>query len=254
MINFFYNTNPAIQTLIAAFIAFLFNLFGAGTIFFFKRDIKNKIDILLSIAAGIMLASTFFSLIIPALTYSANNIKPAINCATGILIGSIVLFIGERIYNSKNKNDDANNIVFSIILHNFPEGIAIGVAFGAAACGLSTIASALAISLGIALQNFPEGGALSFILFKKGYKKTNAFFTSCFSSLIEVIGALIGIILALKLKLILPLLLSFAAGAMLYVIVVELIPESMQSKHKEKMAIFLVLGFVIMMIFDVILG
>lgn len=252
MIDFFYNLNPAIQTLIAASFAFLLNGLGAGTIFLFKKNIKEKIDTLLSIAAGIMLASTFFSLIMPAL--SKNGIAPALICSLGIILGALLLFLGDKIYNLKQKKDTASNIVFSIVLHNFPEGIAIGIAFGAAATGLSTIAGALAISFGIALQNFPEGGALSFILFKKGHKKLKAFLISSFSSFIEVIGALIGIILALKLELILPLLLSIAAGAMLYVIVVELIPESMQSKKKEKMALYLILGFIIMMIFDVILS
>ena len=131
-----------------------------------------------------------------------------------------------------------------------PEGLAIGIAFGAAALGNETIISALMLALGIGIQNFPEGSAISFPLYRDGYSKFKAFVIGALSAIVEPIAALIGALIVSKAVYILPISLSFAAGAMLYVTVVELIPESMASEKKEHMALYLVIGFIIMMMLD----
>ncbi|MDD4705646.1 MAG: ZIP family metal transporter [Bacilli bacterium] len=250
MIDFFYSLNPLIQTLIASFGTFFISSLGASTIFLFKNITKEKMFILLSISAGVMLASTFFSLINPALDYGKHSL---LMCILGILFGGLLLFFGDKIY----KNDDKTNmLVLSMTLHNFPEGMAIGVAFGAAIYGIpgATIMGALTLAIGIGIQNFPEGSALSFPLYKKGYSKLKSYFISSATAIVEPIGALIGLYLAIKLQMLLPFFLAFAAGAMLYVIVIELIPESMATENKNQMALYLIIGFIIMMTLDVALG
>ncbi|MDD2409382.1 MAG: ZIP family metal transporter [Bacilli bacterium] len=250
MIDFFYSLNPLIQTLIASFGTFFINSLGAATIFLFKNINKEKMFILLSISAGVMLASTFFSLINPALDYGKHSLLMSI---LGILFGGLLLFFGDKIYNN---DDKTNMLVLSMTLHNFPEGMAIGVAFGAAVYGIhgATIMGALTLAIGIGIQNFPEGSALSFPLYKKGYSKFKSYFISTATAIVEPIGALIGLYLAIKLQILLPFFLAFAAGAMLYVIVIELIPESMATENKNKMALYLIIGFIIMMTLDVALG
>ncbi|MDD2239010.1 MAG: ZIP family metal transporter [Bacilli bacterium] len=250
MIDFFCSLNPLTQTIIASLGTFFINSLGAATIFLFKNINKRKMDILLSISAGVMLASTFFSLINPALDYGKHSL---LMCVLGILFGGLLLFVGDKIYNTKDKT---NMLVLSMTLHNFPEGMAIGIAFGAAINGIpgATIMGALTLAIGIGIQNFPEGSALSFPLYKKGNSKFKSFLISTSTAAVEPIGAIIGLYLALKLQMLLPFFLAFAAGAMLYVIVIELIPESMASKNNNKMAIYLILGFIIMMTLDVALG
>ena len=147
-------------------------------------------------------------------------------------------------------------LIFSITLHNIPEGLVIGVAFGSLAYGIegATLASAIALAIGIGLQNFPEGSAISFPLYKEGYSKWKAFLIGAATAAVEPFGALLGLFLVIKMQFILPFLLAFAAGAMLYVIVVELIPESMTNEKKDIMALYLITGFIIMMILDISLG
>ena len=147
-------------------------------------------------------------------------------------------------------------LISSITLHNIPEGMAVGVAFGSLAYSLtgSTLASALTLALGIGLQNFPEGSAVSLPLRREGYTRGKAFFYGQLSGIVEPIAAVIGALLVLKIQLILPFLLAFAAGAMIYVVVEELIPESQTNKKKDLMALFTILGFMVMMILDVALG
>ena len=137
-----------------------------------------------------------------------------------------------------------------------PEGMAVGIAFGAAKYGTydTTVMSALMLALGIGIQNFPEGSAISFPLYKEGYSKTKAIIIGSLSAIVEPIATVIGALIVIKAQYILPIMLSFAAGAMLYVTVVELIPESMASKKKELIALYLVIGFIIMMMLDISLG
>ena len=180
--------------------------------------------------------------------------------------GGILLFIGDKLFDYLNKKlikkEHSNRIkrcwllIFSITLHNIPEGLAVGVAFGSLAYGLegATLASACILALGIGLQNFPEGTAVSVPLRREGMSRKKAFFYGQLSGIVEPIAGIIGAILVMKIRLLLPFLLAFAAGAMIYVVVQELIPESQTNKKKEVMALFTLIGFSIMMILDVALG
>ena len=257
MMSFFYELNPVLQAFIATFINFLITSLGSATLYLFKNIKQNNMDVLLSISSGIMLSSTLFSLINPAIENAKNlHLTPWIICSIGILIGSAFLFTGDKLYQKKKSRKKLSNLILSITLHNIPEGMAVGVAFGAAAYGIgnATIMSAISLGIGIGIQNFPEGSAISFPLYKEGNPKFKSFIIVCLTAFVEPIAGVIGAILVIKMQLILPFLLSFAAGAMLYVIVVELIPESMASSKKELMALYSVLGFIIMMILDISLG
>ena len=147
-------------------------------------------------------------------------------------------------------------LIFSITLHNIPEGMAIGVAFGSVAYHLegATLAAAVMLAIGIGIQNFPEGSAVSLPLRREGMSTKKAFFFGALSGIVEPISAVIGAILVIKVQILLPILLSFAGGAMIYVVVQELIPESQTNEKKDLMALFTIFGFLIMMIFDVALG
>ncbi|UKI28600.1 MAG: ZIP family metal transporter [Clostridium sp.] len=156
--------------------------------------------------------------------------------------------------NKKIKRID--KLLLSITIHNIPEGAAIGVAFGALALNNSpeSVMKALTLAIGIGIQNFPEGLAISFPMLKKGKTKLKSFLIGSLSAIVEPIAAILGALLVIKMQFILPLLLSVAGGAMLYVIIVELIPESMANKKKELMALYTIIGFIIMMILDISLG
>jgi zinc transporter, ZIP family len=147
-------------------------------------------------------------------------------------------------------------LIFSITLHNIPEGLAVGVAFGSIAYSLegATLTSAMLIALGIGIQNFPEGTAVSVPLRREGISRKKAFFYGQLSGLVEPISGVLGALLVLKIRILLPFLLSFAAGAMIYVVVEELIPESQTNKKKDLMSLFTIIGFTIMMILDIALG
>ena len=147
-------------------------------------------------------------------------------------------------------------LIFSITLHNIPEGLAVGVAFGSLAYGINgaTLSSAIMLALGIGLQNFPEGTAVAVPLLREGFSKKRAFFYGQLSGIVEPIAGVIGALLVIKVRTILPFLLAFAAGAMIYVVVQELIPESQTNKKKDLMALFTMIGFSIMMILDIALG
>jgi ZIP family zinc transporter len=167
----------------------------------------------------------------------------------------ILLYGADKINQKKGSNKE-NNLILSITLHNIPEGMAIGVAFGAVSynIGNATIMSAIALAIGIGIQNFPEGSAISFPLYSLGYSKLKSFLIGSLSAIVEPIAAVFGALIVIKMQFILPLLLAFATGAMLYVIIVELIPESMANEKKELMALYTIFGFIIMMILDISLG
>ena len=266
MFEFFTNLSPVMQALLATIFTWSITALGASIVFFFKKVNKTLMDALLGFAAGVMIAASFFSLLSPALEM-ANNLKMTswLVISLGFLSGGILLFISDKIYDylDKKKNNKLNSkakrcfmLISSITIHNIPEGMAVGVAFGSLAYNLSgsTLASALALALGIGLQNFPEGSAVSLPLRREGYKRSKAFLYAQLSGIVEPISAVIGAVLVLKMQIILPFLLAFAAGAMIYVVVEELIPESQTNKKKDLMAIFTILGFMVMMLLDVALG
>lgn len=258
--NFFYNLNPIIQTIIAATFTWSITALGAALVFVFKKPNKTMMDAMLGFAAGVMIAATFWSLLNPALEMASKlKMNSCLIVTIGFLTGGLFLFLGDRVYNHFNKNEIKKRcfmLILSITLHNIPEGLAIGVAFGSVLYGLegATSASALLLALGIGIQNFPEGTAVSLPLKRDGYSNKKAFFIGQLSGIVEPIAAILGCILVQKIQTILPFVLAFAGGAMIYVVVQELIPESQTNEKKDLMALFTLIGFSIMMILDVVLG
>lgn len=259
--EFFYELNPIYQSLIAGLFTFFVTSLGAASVFLFKKTNKTLLDIFLSISAGVMIAASFFSLINPAIEMSENlNLIPIVVLLVGILSGTLLLYISDKIFSKKIKmsNDKkrVSLLFFSIMMHNIPEGMAIGVAFGSVIYGLdgATIGAAISLAIGIGIQNFPEGSAISLPLIGTGMKKSKAFLYGSLSAIVEPVASVLGTLLVLKLNVFLPYLLSFAAGAMLYVVIEEIIPESQNTEKKDLMAFITLLGFCLMMSLDIILS
>ena len=274
MVNFFYNLNPVIQALLATIFTWFITLLGAALVFFFKNVNKNIMDGMLGFSSGVMISASFWSLLSPAIDMAEDlNMVPWIIVFFGFFSGGLLLFISDKIFNfldnkylkcrssnidieKKNKMKRIIMLIFSITIHNIPEGLAVGIAFGSVLYGLegATITSALVLTLGIGIQNFPEGTAVSVPLRREGLSRKRAFFFGQLSGIVEPISGVLGAFLVLKVRFILPFFLSFAAGAMIYVVVQELIPASQSNEKKELMALFTLIGFSIMMILDVALG
>lgn len=264
MINWYINLAYPVQALIATIFTWAITSLGAAVVFLFKKINKTTMDAMLGLSAGVMLAATFWSLLSPALEMAENlNLTSWIIVSVGVLLGGLLLFTGDKIFDKLTKKKTNSHsikrslmLIFSITLHNIPEGMAIGVAFGSIAYNLNgaTLTSAVMLAIGIGIQNFPEGSAVSLPLRREGMSRTKSFIFGALSGIVEPISAIIGAILVLKVQILLPILLSFAGGAMIYVVVQELIPESQTNKKKDLMALFTILGFLIMMIFDVALG
>lgn len=267
MIDYFSNLDHTIQALIATIFTWGVTAIGASVVFFFKKINKSVMDAMLGFAAGVMIAASFWSLLEPAIEMASNlNMIPWLIAFIGFFTGGLLLFIGDKIYvifskkikksTDKDKMKRCLMLIFSITLHNIPEGLAVGVAFGSLKYGLDgvTLGATCLLALGIGLQNFPEGTAVSVPLRREGMSRKKAFFIGQLSGIVEPISGVIGALLVLKVRYLLPFLLSFAAGAMIYVVVQELIPESQTNKRKDLMALFTLIGFSIMMILDVALG
>lgn len=266
MTTWFCQLNFVIQALIATIFTWGVTAIGAGLVFFFKKINKTIMDAMLGFAAGVMIAASFWSLLSPAIEL-ANTLKMIswLVVFIGFIGGGILLFIGDKTFDILEKNKKINTtnrikrcsmLIFSITLHNIPEGLAVGVAFGSLAYRLegATLLSACLLALGIALQNFPEGTAVSVPLRREGISRKKAFLLGQLSGIVEPMAGVLGAMLALKARYLLPYLLSFAAGAMIYVVVEELIPESQTNKKKDVMAFFTLIGFSVMMILDVALS
>lgn len=264
MVNWFVMLSPQIQALLATIFTWLMTLIGAGLVFFVKKINKNFMDGMLGFAGGVMISASFFSLLSPAMDMASNlNLNVALMLTLGFISGGLLLFISDNIFShytkqipEKKTSKRSLMLILSITLHNIPEGLAVGVLFGSVPYGLdgATIISAVTLAIGIGLQNFPEGSAVSFPLRREGYSRLKAFFYGQASGLVEPISGFLGALLVLKVRMLLPFFLSFAAGAMIYVVVQELIPESQTNKQKDVMAIFTLIGFSVMMILDIALG
>lgn len=258
-------SHPA-QALIATIFTWSVTALGAGLVFFFKSMNKNALDAMLGFAAGVMTAASFWSLLSPAIDMAASlGMNVWLTALIGFLGGGALLFCGDRVYTYLEKkragaSDGSRRrgvlLMTSITLHNIPEGMAVGVAFGSLAYGLdgATLAAACLLALGIGIQNFPEGTAVSVPLLRDGMSRGKAFFWGQLSAIVEPMAGVLGAILVLRVRLLLPYMLAFAAGAMIYVVVEELIPESQTNERKDYMAIFTLIGFSVMMVLDVALG
>lgn len=258
MFNWFINTSPILQAFMATLFTFSITCLGSGLVFLFKKTNKNIMDAMLGIAGGIMMSASFFSLLNPAIDLS-NELKmiPWLVVLIGFLLGGIILFIGDKIFDYFIDKESGFKrmmmLTSSITLHNIPEGLVVGVAFGSLIYNQGTITSAILLALGIGLQNFPEGTAISVPLMRDGMSKFKAFLFGSLSGIVEPISGVIGALLVLKIKILLPFLLAFAAGAMIYVVVEEIVPESQTNERKDVMAMFTIIGFSIMMILDIAL-
>ena len=259
MYNWFINLNYIEEALIATLFTYLVTALGASIVFFFKKISKNIMDAMLGFAAGVMISASYFSLLGPAIESSTIlNLTPWSTTFIGFFMGGLLLYTTDifftKILGKKKKR--ILMLISSITIHNIPEGLAVGIAFGSVFYGIegATTLSAIMLAIGIGLQNFPEGSAVSIPLLREGMNRKKAFFYGSLSAIVEPIFGVIGAILVLKVRILLPFFLSFAAGAMIYVVVSELIPESQTNEKKNLMALFTIIGFSIMMILDVALG
>lgn len=259
MFDKFINLNYIDKALIATIFTFLVTVLGSSIVFFFKKISKTFADIMLSFSAGVMIAASFFSLLNPAISSSLElNLTPWITITIGFILGGVFLFISDKILtkliNSKRKRIFL--LTSSITIHNIPEGLAVGIAFGSVYYGINgaTDIAAIMLAIGIALQNFPEGSAVSIPLLREGMSRKKSFLYGSLSAIVEPIFGVLGAFLVLKVKFLLPYFLSFAAGAMIYVVTSELIPESQTNEKKDIMSLSTIIGFTIMMILDVALG
>lgn len=250
-------------------IPFLGTMLGSGTVFLMKSKMNKKIEkLLLGFASGVMIAASIWSLIIPSINMAEEQGKVAwIPASIGFMFGIVFLLVldsliphlhlkSDKPEGVKFKLKKTTMMVLAVTLHNIPEGMAVGVTFAGAIIGNTgiTIAGAMALAIGIAIQNFPEGAIISMPLKSEGVSKPKAFLYGTLSGIVEPIGTMITILLTNAVVPILPYLLSFAAGAMIYVVVEELIPESQVGEHSNIGTIGVAIGFVIMMILDVALG
>ena len=250
-------------------IPFLGTSLGAACVFFMKKSLGDKVQrALTGFAAGVMVAASVWSLIIPAIEQSQSMGKWSfVPAAVGLWAGVLFLLIldkvtphmhqrAENAEGPQSKLQRTTMMILAVTLHNIPEGMAVGVVYAGFLSGNAQIsaAGALALSVGIAIQNFPEGAIISLPLRAEGMSKGKAFLGGVLSGVVEPIGAVLTLLAASVIVPALPYLLSFAAGAMLYVVVEELIPEMSQGEHSDIGTIFFAVGFTIMMILDVALG
>lgn len=250
-------------------IPFIGTTLGSGMVFLMRNKINNKVEkLLLGFASGVMIAASVWSLLIPAIDMAEESGKIAwVPATVGFLLGILFLLILDSLIPHLHlKSDEPEGIksnlkkttmmVLAVTLHNIPEGMAVGVTFAGALLGNAgiTMSGAIALAVGIAIQNFPEGAIISMPLKSEGVSKGKAFLYGTLSGIVEPIGAIITILLTSTIVSVLPYLLAFAAGAMIYVVVEELIPESQAGEHSNLGTIGVAIGFTIMMILDVALG
>ncbi len=255
---------------ITLLIPFIGTALGSAMVFLLRNKISPKMEkILLGFAAGVMVAASVWSLLIPSISMAeAQNKIGWVPAAVGFLAGVLFLLILDELIPHLHADSDAPEgiqtekvsknakMFFAVTLHNIPEGMAVGVAYAGAVAANSgiTSAAALALSLGIAIQNFPEGAIISMPLRGEGMGRSKAFLFGAASGAVEPLAGFITVLFVARLTVILPYLLAFAAGAMLYVVVDELIPESQNGKHSNMAIVAFSLGFALMMILDVALG
>jgi zinc transporter, ZIP family len=274
MIQWISQFGPIQQALMATLFTWGVTAFGASFVFFFKTINKNILNGMLGFAAGVMIAASFWSLLAPGIAMAEELGQTAyITAAIGFLLGGGFLYLVDKILPHLHLGLDTSKaegiktswqrsvlLVLAITLHNIPEGLAVGVAFGAVAAGVgssATLAGAVALAIGIGLQNFPEGAAVSIPLRREGFSRKKAFLYGQASGIVEPIAGVLGAYAVLTIQPILPYSLAFAAGAMIYVVIEELIPEAQREEGGSKTDIATIgamLGFTVMMILDVALG
>ncbi|MEE9591199.1 MAG: ZIP family metal transporter [Thermodesulfobacteriota bacterium] len=267
---FFQNLHPVIQALLATTFTWVMTALGAAIVFMAKNVSRKILDGMLGFAAGVMIAASFWSLLVPAIEMSeGKNLPVWLPAALGFLMGGIFLRGVDRILPHLHINfpvEEAEGIktnwerttllILAITLHNIPEGLAVGVAFGAIASGLpsATLAGAVALALGIGIQNFPEGLAVSMPLRREGVSRLKSFWYGQLSAVVEPIAGVIGAAAVILAEPILPYALGFAAGAMIFVVVEQIVPESQRGNNTDIATMGAMIGFTVMMILDVGFG
>lgn len=265
--------NFVIMALIATLGTWLVTALGAALVVFFKVPNPKGLNIMLGFASGVMIAASFWSLLQPAIERAkvSSNIPAYLVATIGFLFGALFIWISDKTVNlarkkaeiSQGKSDERLHrivmLVLSITLHNIPEGLAVGVAFGAlqgAGYTPENLMGAISVAVGIGLQNFPEGAAVSVPLRREGYSRKRSFLLGQASGMVEPIAGVIGALLVVYIEAILPFALSFAAGAMILVAVHELIPECQKNQKEQPYlaTMGIILGFAVMMLLDVMLG
>ena len=275
MFDYFLSLHPIMQAFIAGLFTWGCTIFGSSFVYFFKTVNRKLLDMMMGFAGGVMIAASFWSLLAPALEYAESDYSTLawLPAAIGFLLGGFFIRLIDHVvphlHLSKpieeaegmqpKKGLSKSMLLFlAITIHNIPEGLAIGVTFGALATQVpgvdASIMGAIGLAIGIGLQNIPEGSSLSLPIRGEGHSRWKAFWYGSMSAVVEPIAAVIGAAFVLSMTAILPYALAFAAGAMIFVVVEELIPESQSNGNTDIATLSLMVGFVVMMVLDVALG
>jgi zinc transporter, ZIP family len=270
VIQWFIGLNPVLQALLATLFTWGVTALGAGLVFFFRDVSRNVMNSMLGFASGVMIAASVWSLLIPALELAADGPLPVwLPVAIGFLIGGLFIAVTDQVLphiHPRLRGDRQEGLptswrrsillVMAVTLHNIPEGLAVGVAFGALAVGgdATSIAGAVALAIGIGIQNFPEGAAVSIPLHREGVSKLKSFGYGQASGMVEPVAGVLGALAVASIQPVLPYALAFAAGAMIFVVAEELIPESQMAGSTHVATWGVMAGFAVMMTLDVALG
>jgi len=270
VVGWFTDLHPVVQAFLATCFTWFVTALGAAVVFLARDLSRRTLDGMLGFAAGVMIAASFWSLLAPAIEMSEGKDLPSwVPAVVGFIIGALFLrlidmvlphlHIGmpiEQAEGIKTRWRRTTLLVLAITLHNIPEGLAVGVAFGAVAAGLpsATLAGAVALAIGIGIQNFPEGTAVSMPLRRENISRLRSFWYGQLSGIVEPIAGVFGAALVIIARPILPYALAFAAGAMIFVVIEELVPESQTGGHSDTATLGAILGFAVMMVLDVALS
>ncbi|MBN1177813.1 MAG: ZIP family metal transporter [Anaerolineae bacterium] len=270
MLEWFAGLNHIVQALLATCFTWFVTALGAGLVFVFKTVNRKVLDSMLGFAAGVMIAASYWSLLAPAIEMAEDSGGAAwVPATVGFLLGGAFLLLVDKLLphlHAGHPTEDAEGLkthwrrsvllVLAITLHNIPEGLAVGVAFGALTAGIpaASLAGAIALALGIGLQNFPEGASVSVPLRREGLSALKSFWYGQLSGVVEPVAGVLGALAVVLVRPLLPYALAFAAGAMIFVVIEELIPESQMESDTNIATIGAMLGFAVMMTLDVALG
>lgn len=272
IVSFFEGLNPVLGALLATLFTWGLTALGASLVFFVKTLNRQLLDGMLGFTGGVMIAASYWSLLAPAIEMTpdvAPNVPVWLPAAVGFLMGAFFLYGLDKFMPHLHINFDRSQaegvktdwqrttlLVLAITLHNIPEGLAVGVLFGAVAHGMpgADIAGAVVLAMGIGLQNFPEGIAVAMPLRRQGVSRFRSFWFGQLSAVVEPIAAVVGAVMVIYALPVLPYALAFAAGAMIYVVIEEVVPETQQDQYTDSSTIGFIIGFVVMMILDVALG
>ncbi|HCG98854.1 MAG: dihydroorotate dehydrogenase [Candidatus Aquicultor primus] len=262
--------HPILQALVATIYTWAMTALGAATVFLTKGISRRMLDGMLGFAAGVMIAISYWSLLAPAIEMSRGTRLPAwFPAATGFLVGALFLYGLDKVLPHLHLGAPtaeaegvattwrrATLLIMAITLHNIPEGLAVGVAFGVAAAdtGVTTVSAAFAVALGIGMHNFPEGAVVAIPLRCENISRAKSFFYGQLTAVVEPVAAVVGASAVLLLQPIMPYALAFAAGAMLFVVIEEVVPESQRGGNADFATIGAILGFLLMMILEVVIG